>query len=640
MSDDPHAENALALRESTTLDAATAVNATRPARLELAGVSANVHGRQVLDDVDLIVEAGEIHGLINRQHDERSMLCKAIIGDLPISGGRILYNGADITGLSPRETLALGVEYTGGQPLLQIDMTVAENLALGGDWNAGRLFSRKSLNAEIQTWLDAEGFDLDARRDVAQLTYSDFSYVEILNRLRRRPQLLVVDETMDRLPERRQLALLAAFRRAGAERGMSVLWSGNEIEDLLIRAGRISVMRKNHIMLTDKVSNLNQVYIIRLCYDQLNEEDTISRPEFYELMHFIDAALSDVPMCVLVMDLDRRVRFLNHAAQRLFACEGDTVTNRSLGEVLGGNNSRLQEVIMNAAIQQEELNARSIVLNEFDRRKIADVKLRVIRDQKQVVGHLLTIDDVSDSEHMRQRVMVTENLKNIGLLAAGVAHEVNNPLEIMTNLISYLRLTNSDAKVEELLGKVEMEAERIQKIVDNLVLFSGRRDKPVRTLDIRMLIGEILDLLGFHVRDMNIEFAFRAGDRPLCIEADHNEMRQVFLNLFRNSIEALRDGGGHIAIEADEVLEYNQRKVRIRMADDGPGIKLEHIEDIFLPFISDKIGSGPNQGLGLSIVYNLVREHGGMIRVKNLPAAGCEFVLEFPAAGGGGAIEN
>ncbi|MCD8139178.1 MAG: ATP-binding protein [Planctomycetaceae bacterium] len=601
-------------------------------KLRLSGVSANVNGRQVLDCVDLVIEPGEIHGLVNRQHDERSMLCKAITGELPIQAGRILLSGTDITNASQGELLARGVEYTGGQPMLQEAMTVAENLALGGEWSAGGIFTRRSLNHEIQAWLDAEGFALDACKRVSNLPYSDFTYIEILNRLRRKPSLLVIDESLDRLSEQRRGEILAAFRRNTRERGMSVLWTANEVEYLLLQADRISVMRENQIILTDKVANLNQLYIIRLCYDQLSNSDVVSRPEFYELMHFIDAALSDVPTCVLVMDPDRRVRFCNHAAQRLFSLEGEKVTNKSLLEVLGGNNLRLHEVIMNAAAECEDFNARGIVCNEFDRRKIADVKLRVIRDRHQAVGHLLSIDDVSDAEHIRQRAMVSENLKNIGLLAAGVAHEVNNPLEIMTNLISYLRLTNREPQTVELLGKIEAEAERIQRIVDNLVLFSGRRDRPVDTMDIRLLIGETLDLLGFHVRDMNIEFSFRATDKPLLINADHNEMRQVFLNLLRNSIEALKERGGHIRIAAEEVREFDQTKVRITMEDDGPGIRLEHVEDVFLPFVSDKLGDGPNQGLGLSIVYNLVREHGGIITVANLPHAGCRFVLEFPTA--------
>ncbi len=600
--------------------------------LVLSDVSAAVNGRQVLEHVDLVIEAGEIHGLMNRQHDEIGVLCRVIIGDLPIAGGRILFSGADVTQFSAREIHAAGVEYTGGQPMLQTGMTVAENLALGEKWNAGRLFTRRSLNAGIQAWLDEEGFELDASKRVTDLPYSDYAFVEILNRLRREPELLILDETMDRLSDKRRAQLVAAFRKGINERGMSVLWTGNEVENLLLQADRISIMRENHIILTDRVANLNRLYIIRLCYDKVANGEIISRPQFYELMHYIDAVLSDVPMCVLAMDLDRKVRFLNHAAQRLFAHAGETVTNRPLHKILGPSNARLNEVIMNAVEGREDFNARSIVFNELDRRKIADVKLRMIRDSGQIVGYLLTIDDVSDAEHIRQRAMVSENLKNIGLLAAGVAHEVNNPLEIMTNLISYLRLTIGEPKAAELLGKMEMEAERIQKIVDNLVLFSGRRAGPARTMDIRLLIGEILDLLGFHVRDMNIKFTFNTSGRPLFIEADHNEIRQVFLNLFRNSIDALRESGGHIHIEAAEVRELDQARVRIVLSDDGPGIKLEHIEDVFLPFVSDKIGDSPNQGLGLSIVYNLVREHGGIISVKNLDHGGCQFTLEFPAA--------
>ncbi len=600
--------------------------------LVLSDVSATVNGRLVLDRVNLVVESGEIHGLMNRQHDEIGMLCRAVIGDIPITGGRILLAGVDITQCASQEIHGLGVEYAGGQPMLQVGMTVAENLALGGTWSAGGLFTRRSLNTEIQAWLHEEGFDLDACKRVTDLPYSDYAFVEILNRLRRKPALLILDESLDRLTDKRRAQLITAFRKGIKERGMSVLWTGNEVENLLLQADRISVMRENHIILTDSVANLNQLYIIRLCFDKVANGEIISRPQFYELMHYIDAVLSDVPMCVLVMDLDRQVRFLNHAAQRLFSFTGNTVINTPLHKILGASNARLNEVILTAVDGHEDFNARSIVFNEMDRRKLADVKLRMIHDREQIVGYLLTIDDVSDAEHIRQKAMVSENLKNIGLLAAGVAHEVNNPLEIMTNLITYLRLTNTDSNTAELLGKVELEAERIQKIVDNLVLFSGRRDKPAPTIDIRLLIGELLDLLGFHVRDMNIEFIFRASDQPLYIKANHNEIRQVFLNLFRNSIDALRNGGGHIYIEAAEVKEFDQTKVRIILSDDGPGITLDHIEDVFLPFVSDKIGDGPNQGLGLSIVYNLVREHGGAISVKNLDHAGCQFILEFPTA--------
>jgi two-component system NtrC family sensor kinase len=211
-----------------------------------------------------------------------------------------------------------------------------------------------------------------------------------------------------------------------------------------------------------------------------------------------------------------------------------------------------------------------------------------------------------------------------------VAHEVNDPLAIISNYLGFIRGEAADPEVVQAANLAQEETIRIQEIVDNLVTFSGKRPPGTAEVDVMALARELCALLRFHAGDREVRFVCAGPDFPLCVRADPNEMRQVFLNLFRNSLDAI-EGKGEIRTEAFlETGRDGTKRVKIVVADTGKGIQLKNTDDVFRPFITTKKGKNPHQGLGLSIVYGIVEKYGGKIQAQNLPGGGCEFSLVFP----------
>lgn len=238
------------------------------------------------------------------------------------------------------------------------------------------------------------------------------------------------------------------------------------------------------------------------------------------------------------------------------------------------------------------------------------------------------------ADNMERFNMLSDKLATVGLLAAGVAHEVNNPLEIIGNYLNYLDGEPLSAAGKKALGKMEVEVGHIQQIISNLVAHSGRKAADA-AVDPAKLIRELVDLLQAHMRPRNIAFVCEEPDGPLSLAVDSNELRQIFINLVRNSLDAMTDNG---VIQFTVARDDRAGMARIRLTDSGGGIKLENPNNIFLPFVTTKERQrGSHQGLGLYVVYGIIEGYGGAIEAENLPEGGCRITLRLPLAADGAA---
>ena len=218
-----------------------------------------------------------------------------------------------------------------------------------------------------------------------------------------------------------------------------------------------------------------------------------------------------------------------------------------------------------------------------------------------------------------------ERLAGIGLLASGVAHEINNPLAIIRGNAELLemsaRLNDSDqSEVETIIRQVD----RVERIVSNLLAFSRTRKKIVRPFQITVLLDEILDQIGHQIplAPYRIERLYRAVGGS--IEGDADQLKQVFTNLIVNGLQAM-ENGGVLTVTAD--VPEGAELCRITVADNGPGIPAEVREKLFTPFFRTKSGG---TGLGLAVSYGIVKDHGGEIRVESEVGHGSVFTVLLP----------
>ena len=242
-----------------------------------------------------------------------------------------------------------------------------------------------------------------------------------------------------------------------------------------------------------------------------------------------------------------------------------------------------------------------------------------------VLGAVVTLEDVSDIKALTDQLIRADRLAAMGELTAGVAHEVRNPLGIIRASVQLLEEVGCDeARIKDSADVIKQEIDRLDKVIKALLDF-GRPSKP--TL-VKADLNELLqDVVLFtkrfaHQSDVHID-QHLAEDLPL-VQGDPDQLKQVFLNLVTNAVQAMEATGGTITISTRATGEY----VAVSVADNGPGISAEDAPKVFDPFFTKR---AEGTGLGLTIVHRIIDEHEGRIELENGPD-GTTFSVTLPAA--------
>ena len=246
-----------------------------------------------------------------------------------------------------------------------------------------------------------------------------------------------------------------------------------------------------------------------------------------------------------------------------------------------------------------------------------------------VLGRIILVDDITERIELERQLAQADKLSSIGLLAAGVAHEVNTPLAVISSYTQMLaKQVRSDERVAALLDKITQQTFRASEIVNGLLNFSRTSGAEFKELNLNDVISDTLKLLEhqFHTAQVQLETSLD-GDLPLIL-GNPGKLQQVFLNLFLNAKDAM-DGGGTL-----RVTTLVNGQVAVEVSDTGSGIASEHMQRIYDPFFTTKgtarEGQRRGTGLGLAVTYGIIQEHAGKIHVESQVGSGTTFHLEFP----------
>ena len=247
----------------------------------------------------------------------------------------------------------------------------------------------------------------------------------------------------------------------------------------------------------------------------------------------------------------------------------------------------------------------------------------------QVIGRLVIMDDITERVELEGQLSQADKLSSIGLLAAGVAHEVNTPLAVISSYTQMLaKQLQGDPQKSGLLEKITRQTFRASEIVNNLLNFSRTSGTEFADVDVNKVITDTLALLEHQFKTAKIKVRSELTPSMSPIQGNPGRLQQVFLNLFLNAKDAM-PGGGTL-----NVATTNGDLVSVRVSDTGSGIPAEHIQRIYDPFFTTKTapkeGQSRGTGLGLSVTYGIIQEHAGKIRVESTPGAGTTFALDFP----------
>jgi signal transduction histidine kinase len=248
----------------------------------------------------------------------------------------------------------------------------------------------------------------------------------------------------------------------------------------------------------------------------------------------------------------------------------------------------------------------------------------VSKDQEQI-GRLIIFDDVTDRAELEQRLVQADKLSSIGLLAAGVAHEVNTPLAVISTYAQMLaKQVAEDSQKSLILDKIAKQTFRASEIVNSLLNFSRTSTTSFGEINLNRVIQETLSLLEHQLQKAGIQLKTDLAADLHTIHGNGGKLQQVFLNLFLNARDAM-PGGGTL-----EVRTWSEGAgARIEVADSGTGIAPENLHRIYDPFFTTKMAR-KGTGLGLSVTYGIIQEHGGSIEVSNRPGSGARFRIDLP----------
>jgi two-component system NtrC family sensor kinase len=247
------------------------------------------------------------------------------------------------------------------------------------------------------------------------------------------------------------------------------------------------------------------------------------------------------------------------------------------------------------------------------------------------LGSHMEITELKQAEErekeLQRELYLSSRLASIGELAAGVAHQLNNPLTGVLGFSQRLLKKSTDEESSQDLRKIYGEAERAAKIVQNLLTFARRRQPKKEYSDINNVVQSALELRAYELKTSNIEVTTNLASGLPKIMLDFHQIQEVFLNLILNAEQAMTEanGGGKLAIKT----EKNKKYVRCTFSDDGPGIPPENLYNVFDPFFTTK-GERGGTGLGLSVCHGIIGEHGGKIYAKSKPRKGATFFVELP----------
>jgi hypothetical protein len=357
--------------------------------------------------------------------------------------------------------------------------------------------------------------------------------------------------------------------------------------------------------------------------------------EVDRMRQFNESILESLDAGLVVVDVHDRVIRWNRALERSYGVTQADAVGRSLSDLFERHFVELllsarRDAPDGATLYRVSLRSR---LPDSDARLLVNattMPLQAPADEGGPAGTIIIIDDVTSRVQLEEQLQISEKMASIGVLAAGVAHEVNTPLTGISSFTQMLlEKADPDHPDTKLLEKIERQTFRAAKIVNgllNLARPSGQAAMERGPVDVNAVLNDVLSLLEHQLKVSRIQVRRELGSPAPVVQGYEFKLQQVFLNLFLNARDAMPKGGWLSITSRTEAS-----RVTVDVADTGSGIPHEHLSRIYDPFFTTKaIGQGT--GLGLSITYGIVREHDGSIACESTIGVGTRFTLAFPLA--------
>lgn len=330
---------------------------------------------------------------------------------------------------------------------------------------------------------------------------------------------------------------------------------------------------------------------------------------------------------IVTIGTDNHILSWNRGAERLFGWTPEEAIGEPIRLIIPDDLINAGELLCLAyGIQHsgEVKNYQTERISKDERLIQVNLTETALTTNGTVIGRSQIIRDISEMQKIEAQLRQSDRLATVGQLAAGVAHEIGNPLTSISSLVQLLerRLTNTEHHSK--LTRIRRNIERITKIVRELVDFTRPQAPDMRSIDISEVIRSAVGLMSYDNRSQKVRIDLQLDNVPP-IKASPDKLHQVLVNLLANAFDALREQGDCVTIKTTDDGDV----VTILVQDNGPGMDVKVMDKIFEPFFTTKeIGKGT--GLGLSVSHGIIKSMNGSLQVNSEPGAGAAFIIELP----------
>ena len=347
-----------------------------------------------------------------------------------------------------------------------------------------------------------------------------------------------------------------------------------------------------------------------------------ARRSLIDTSAFAGELVANLPLGLIATDKHGKIVFFNGEAEKITGVDFSQARGKGPNEILPERLSEIARILdRGERVSEREMEC------EFVQGKTVPVSVtasRIVNDHGRLVGGVLIVRDLAELRSLREEVRRKEKLAALGGLAAGVAHEIRNPLSSIKGMASYLGSKFDEKSADREAADVMIrEVDRLNRVVGELLEFARPPGLQSKETDINELLRHSVKLVQKEAEAKNMEIRLELSEGPFTGFIDPDRFSQCLLNLFINALQAM-ESNGTLTVRS---LPNENGAIAVQIQDTGPGIKGENMAKIFDPYFTTK---AKGTGLGLAIAHKIVEAHGGRIAVKNAPEGGALFSIHIP----------
>ncbi len=580
--------------------------------LSLLDVVTSPGGRLALDGFCLDAATSEVHALIGERRAGKSSVARLLSGIVTLDSGSVTFDSVKLARFNPRAMLHAGIRVFHQSPKLIPSLNAWENV-LAGSTPIGMAGRRKKSSIEEMIVSLAARWSMrpELRGPVSRLSRIDQCIVELARVLAFDPAVIFFDEPAGRFTADEMqvfFALVAELRT----QGKAIIYAASGVDEVLKVADTVSLMKSGRIVRTQPVRDLDRDELVDLAYSfRESREELVSKNiRLLKYKRYNEEIVSNLPLGAVVLDTEGELYLANNMARGIILASRPQNLSayplgiRELGDAFGPAQC---ELFLDAARAGERRQWKQL---PTDAGRFVDATAFPFHDaENRILGTILALEDVTDTKVPPEYLMRAEQAASLAELSAGIVHEVNNPLGIISNYVELLLMRGQDAYTTERLAIIGDEIKRINGIMISLLSFAYLDNNSMVPCDLVSVARESLTLLSYEAERRKVSLSPDFGEERIMARANPGRVKQVLINLMLNALDAAAPGG-IIVLRMHRVPGTDF--VRVAVEDDGPGIAPELADSLFLPFVSGKAGD-KHSGLGLSVCRHIAQAHGGRI---------------------------